>query len=237
MINATIYEQQKLNGNKKIVFVLTLLIQVCFLFFFAIVGRFETSNDNILADYNTIIALSSTITISTLLIYGSFCINRFIVKDFVGSGKERIYLYPNGRLSLYHTKVIAFLKTYVKYIFVSAISGNMLFLCSELLFPIVLKQSFGLENIIYIIVIPLIIAIIAVCLIIISSFLGIRFSSTNATIVTSILLVTLLSNVVAFMLMTSIYLSCGVAIILCGVTYCGSKAIVKRLNRDDVIYK
>ncbi|MFS0561435.1 hypothetical protein AB1K91_11895 [Terribacillus sp. 179-K 1B1 HS] len=103
------YESSKLKKYRKIIFLMAFFGQLITLYFFTVIGRFDsTESDIILKNYVSLSGLASTICMCILVIYGAIIINRFLVKNYIGEDKMRTYLYPNGRLKLFYDKVMSF---------------------------------------------------------------------------------------------------------------------------------
>ncbi len=195
------YEFTRMKHSTLPMFLLTFISQICFLYFFAIVGKFDQDQaNNILTKSPAVISLASTATMCVIAIYGAVVISHLIVKDYVGMNRNRTYLLPTSRKELFYTKMLVF--SYI--VVIAQISGlllsNLIFMLSEKIIPI-LKGSilnyWGDFLIASIICVGLTLTII-----LFSSVIGIQWTSPIKTIVSSIIFVVLLSNLSAMSIIT-----------------------------------
>ncbi|MEB2300363.1 hypothetical protein LAV72_12130 [Lysinibacillus xylanilyticus] len=184
---------------KKIIFptfVLTLLSQLIFTYFFVIVGRFD--GDDILTSYPAIISLASTITMCIISVYGAVAISRYIVNNYVGDNRNRVFLYPIKRSRLYLIKNIVFGCIFGLSQFVALLLVNSIFFIGETIFPILDKpiKSYWLDFIF----VAVVCVLLTLSIVLFSSFIGIYFASTMYTVITCIISIVVVANVSALSL-------------------------------------
>ncbi|TFJ76086.1 hypothetical protein [Carnobacterium maltaromaticum] len=179
--------------------ILTFVSQLFITYFFAVIGQFEdTVGDQLLKSYSVVVGLASTITMCVVSIYGSTRISRYIVKDYIGDNRNRVFLYPIKRSQLYFIKnrTFGFILGFTQVLFL--LLANIFFLIGETLFPIMEKPLANhWINLIFSI---LACALITLSIIFFSSLVGIYFSSTINTVVASIISVVVMANILALAL-------------------------------------
>ncbi len=78
------------------------ILQLLFLYFFALVGRFDASDENnMLTSYSSVLGLATTGTMCVLAIYGTVMASQYLVRDYVGMNKSKTYLLPISRKELF----------------------------------------------------------------------------------------------------------------------------------------
>lgn len=233
-----LFEQKKMKGYSKIVIIATAATQLLFLYFFSVVGRFEPSDaDNILKEYSAIVGLASATTICSLVIYGAVVINRFIVCDFIGDSRTRTYLYPEGRNKLYYRKITAFITTFMFMVLVGASIANIIFFSSESVVTILQSNENVSQDIATFIISSLVIALATTTMVIISSIIGIYFSSTVSTIIAGIIFVVFLGNFIAISFIKYQHLILLISILMILFTFLGVKMMGNRIKNDEILYK
>lgn len=231
-----LYEQNKAKKYCKTIFIITIITQLIFLYFFTVVGKLDSSDsDVILKKYDSIIGLSSSITICVLTIYGAIISTRLIVCHFIGNSRIRVYLYPEGRGKLYKRKTYAFAILYVSMVLIGGAISNVIYFISEKILPIaqgnILKSGFTL------IISPFIVSILSIAIIIVSCIVGIYFSSKVATIVASIIFIASISNLIAVSFMNFRYMVLFVAIIISLLVCISINIVGHKIDNDEVFYK
>lgn len=188
------FELNRLHGIFIPFFLATLGCQLSFFLFFYTVGRLEES-DLLLTNFQPILALSTTITLCVLSVFGAIFIRKVIGRLYIGDSRYRIFLFPVKRSKLLRLKIGSFLYLSVSAFFL----GLMAALVGELLLSYVLQM--GSINIFRqigcAIVTCLIFTILIFCLLGVSIVMAIRLQSEIATIITVLVSMLLVSNVSA----------------------------------------
>ncbi|MGE7943439.1 hypothetical protein ACQKNB_15270 [Lysinibacillus xylanilyticus] len=231
------YYHFEVSKMKKIIlptFTLTFLSQLIFTYFFVIVGKFEENDvDDILTSYPAILSLASTITMCIISVYGAVAISRHIVKNYVGDNRNRVFLFPIKRSRLYLIKNIVFGCILGLSQFVALLLVNLIFSIGETIFPILGKpiKSYWVDFIF----VAVVCVLLTLSIVLFSSFIGIYFSSTMYTVITSIISIVVLANVSAlslinFQFAASIGASCVLLAMLPILRYVG-----KRIDESEAI--
>ncbi|MFB7158077.1 hypothetical protein [Lysinibacillus sp. NPDC056232] len=231
------YYHFEISKMKKIIFptfALTFLSQLIFTYFFVIVGKFEGNDgDDILTSYPAILSLASTITMCIISVYGAVAISRYIVKNYVGDHRNRVFLYPIKRSRLYLIKNIVFGCILGLPQFVALLLVNSIFSIGETIFPILGKpiKSYWVDFIF----VAVVCVLLTLSIVLFSSFIGIYFSSTMYTVITSIISIVVLANVSAlslinFQFFASIGALCVLLAMLPILRYVG-----KRIDESETI--
>lgn len=164
---------------------MALVLQLLFLYFFALVGRFDNSDhDSLLTGYNAVLGLATTGTMCVLAIYGTVLASQLLVRDYIGMNKNKTFSLPVNRSQLFLTRVMSFSLIFAVAELFGLLIANLIFSFSGIWLPLTVEQPLGHP-------INLITTIFAsICLtlgiVLISSFIGIQFNSTIKSIVTSI---------------------------------------------------
>ena len=218
--------------------IIAAIVQLLFLYFFTIVGRFEPpTQDNILNQYSSIVGLASTITICSLGIYEIIVMNRFIVYDFIGDNRTRTYLYPGGRNKLYYRKINVFMIASIRMLLIGSSTANIIFFLSERVAPILQNNIDVSQDRITFIISPLMIALIATSLVIISSIAGIYFSSGTSTIIAGILFIVFFGNLIAVSFIKYPYMLLLISISMLFLSFIGIRMTGNKIKNDEVLYK
>lgn len=231
------YEKRKLTPIRYTIFLIAFLSQLVFLFFFAIVGHFESgdSSSDILKNISGIGGLASTITMCILAIYGAVLLNTIIIENYIGENRIRVYLYPYGRKKLFLLKVKCFVLVFLKFQFLGLVLSNVIFLLVEFVFPIVNSGEGIFSNLLMAINSSIASSLITLVVILFSGVIGIRFSSLPATIVSSIVLVVVLGNLIAMSFAANVFLCLLVAIALTVLIYFIIVYAGVRIENEDVV--
>lgn len=212
--------------------------QLLSLYFFAIIGRFDTSeSDDILRNYMTLSGLASTICMCILVVYGTVMVNRFLVKNYIGESKIRFYLYPFGRSQLFYTKVASFCGTFVLFQLLGITLSNAIFLLTESLFPILITSHHAFMHLTQFLVTSISAVILTISIIIISSISGIFLNSTVATIVTGIVLVVVFGNILAMSFASNLLVTLVSSIVIASISGLFVKMTGTKIEKDEVLTK
>lgn len=191
------YEQIKTRKYMKSLNLFIVLVHVLSLIFFTIVGKLDNSDgDYILQNASGLTSLATTITMSFTTIYVVYLMNKNFIIRYIGKSRERMYLYPSGRDEIFKNKLFTNLGFLSKSFFSIVTLVNILFLFSSRIINISFTGEL-INNLIDIIAISILALLVSITMIILSTFFGIKFQSTNVSLITSVGLVALLGNIVA----------------------------------------
>lgn len=191
------YEKIKTKKYMKNLNLFIVLVHVLSLIFFTIVGKLDNSDgDYILQNASGLTSLATTITMSFTTIYVVYLMNKNFIIRYIGKSRERMYLYPSGRDEIFKNKLFTSLSFLSKSFFSIVILMNILFL----FFSRIINISFTgglIHNLVDIFAISILALLVSITMIILSTLFGIKFQSTNVSLITSVGLVALLGNIVA----------------------------------------
>lgn len=178
------------------------------LYFFAIVGRFDDSADSAMfGSHDAVIALSFTVALCVMAIYGSVIYARFVVSDYIGNRRVQLYSYPGGRSPLFLAKNAAFVAATVCSTAAGFSVATFVFFVTELVAPIVGGGGGGLGWIVTALTGATNAVLLAASVALVAGVIGIRRQSTVSAVVAAIIVVALLGNGVAVSLNSSAWLS------------------------------
>ncbi|MHC9532268.1 ABC transporter permease [Dellaglioa sp. L3N] len=225
------------NRMKKILISCTVItgsLQLLFLYFFALVGRFDTSeNDSMLTGYMAVLGLATTGTMCVLAIYGSILASQLLVRDYVGMNKSKTYLLPTDRKKLFYTKV-AVLSSIIS---VSEVMGllfsNIIYNTLGIFIPLTIDNP--INHIGNMIVSVIICICLTLLIILFSSFIGILMNSTVKVIITSIIFVVFLSNLSAILLSSFLILSLFISVLIIIIIILVSRSMGKYIEKSEAI--
>ena len=191
------YEKIKTKKYMKNLNLFIVLAHVFSLIFFTIVGKLDNSDgDYILQNASGLTSLATTITMSFTTIYVVYLMNKNFIIRYIGKSRERMYLYPSGRDEIFKNKLFTSLSFLSKSFFSIVILVNILFLFSSRIINI--SFSVGLiYNLADMLAITILALIVSITMITSSTLFGIKFQSTNVSLITSVGLVALFGNIVA----------------------------------------
>lgn len=191
------YEQIKTRKYMKSLKLFIVLVHVLSLIFFTIVGKLDNSEgDYILQNVSGHTSLATTITMSFTTIYVVYLMNKNFIIRYIGKSRERMYLYPSGRDEIFKNKLFTNLGFLSKSFFSIVILVNILFLFSSRIINISFTGEL-IYNLVDIFAISILALLVSITMIILSTLFGIKFQSTNVSLITSVGLVALLGNIVA----------------------------------------
>jgi hypothetical protein len=192
----TIFTYEKSKSTKVFLYIMltTLFSQISSFLFFGLVGKLETE-EVFLNDFQTVFALSSTITMCVLSILGTVFIRKKVTQLYIGNQRYRTFLFPIKRSKLFIMKMAAFLFMAAAGVFLGMFSGLLLSVCLNVLLQLntgtLFSQCFsGL-------VICLAVMLLTVSVIAFSAVVAIWRQSETAAIVASVLSVLVVSNLFA----------------------------------------
>jgi hypothetical protein len=210
------------------------VLQLLFLYFFALVGRFDTGGENtLLTGYHAVLGLATTGTMCVLVIYGTVLASQQLVRDYVGMNKSKTYLLPISRKELFYTKTKAFSAGLSLAMLVGLLGANLLFMLSNSIVPLTKDPSFS--YIISIVVSTLACVSLTLAMVLSASFIGIKLNSTTKGIIASIILVVLLSNLSAITLIASEFGALLVAVVVMGVVIMIGIGMGHNIDRNEVL--
>lgn len=230
------YESNKTKQHLKYLVVLIPIVQVCSLLFFSLVGKYEKiDTDLILQSSRGIVTLSSTVTLSIITIYVVYVLNKSIVLRYIGNFRERTYIYPNGRNKMFTSKLNSAICTYsMLYIFALSITSTIyIFFDGN-----VLRHTnliFYFVDVLGIFTIVIMSLMISLTVILFSLIFGIKFQSTNVSLITAIISIVIIGNVVAnsYILSNRIMLLISICVYL--IIYSEIKYLSSKVKNDDVM--
>jgi len=232
------FEVSRLKKYRIMIFIYAFLTQLLSLYFFTIIGRFDNTDENsVLRNYTTLSGLATTICMCILVVYGTVVINRFLVTNYIGENKTRLYLYPVGRSQLFYTKVTSFCGTFFLFQFLGITLSNAFYLISETFSPILLTSELVYRHLPQFMTISLAGVILTISIILLSSVAGIHLNSTVATIVTGIIFVVICGNILAMALASHLVITLSATILVVIITYIFIKITGTRIENDEVISK
>lgn len=234
-MNIKEYEKIKIKKHMKSLNLFIVLVHVFSLIFFTIVGKLDNSDgDYILQNASGLTSLATTITMSFTTIYVVYLMNKNFIIRYIGKSRERMYLYPSGRDEIFKSKLFTSLSVFAKSFFSIVVLVNILFLFSSRIINI--SFSGGLiYNLADMLAITILALIVSITMITSSTLFGIKFQSTNVSLITSVGLVALLGNIVAGTYnISSIYIGLICALIILS-NYLISKYLLSYIFNIDIM--
>ena len=228
------YELKKQSCHFRYFLWTNILINLLSLMFFSLVSYFEKNGeDSIITSSIGIISLASTLTVSIAIIYGVVIWNRSLLRHYIGSAREIIYLFPRGRGEIFISKIIALsLLSFINLVSV-LFSENLIFYFVGKSLGFVAWDLF--IDILKITYMTIFVGIFSLTIILISILIGQVFQSTNISIIASIIIVSIMSNMIAF----SYKFNSGIILILIiGIfilNYFIKNILSRRVKNDDII--
>ncbi|WLV83573.1 hypothetical protein [Lacticaseibacillus zeae] len=211
----------------------TMVLQLLFLYFFALVGRFDRSDDsNILTHPNVILALATTGTMCALAIYGTVVACQVLVGNYVGTNKSQTYLLPVGRKSLFYTKLAAFSLVVASAMIVGLFIANLVFNILESLFQLMTEQPTGILDLLTSVFAG---TFLTIAIILLSSFIGIKLNGKVKSMIASIVLVVLFSNLAAITMMSSKFITLIVAVVSMVIVILVGLTMGNGIENDEVL--
>lgn len=197
-INIFKYELSKIKNAWLKVFLITMVIQLLSFMFFSVVGKLEGSADTI-SSFQGIIALSTTVSMCGISIYGAVLMRKELVMFYVGDQRNRTFLFPVDR------KVLLVKKTSSFFTIILTGFGSALFVSffTEIVLNLFLKfesSNWFFEMYIGFFMIAINCSLVYLILIL-SEIISIWKQSEISTIITAVVLMLMFSNFSAMGLM------------------------------------
>ncbi len=216
-------------------YLLIAAVQLVSLLFFAIVGKFEAADeDYVLKSIRGITSLSSTITVLIMTIYAVVILNKSFLICYIGAFRERTYAFPAGRDDMFKGKLRAYLCKFISEIFAVIFIMDVIYCC---LFGMPFDFSSLISDFAYVFALVLLEVLSSAAMLICSLLLGLKFQSTNASLITAIVLAATLGNLLA----NSYILGAAVLIMASAVIFIFDYAVIrcmaKFVREDDVMQK
>lgn len=195
------YEYERLKTITLPLIGITCGLQLLFLYFFGLVGRYDPGErDGLLSGYRAVLGLATTGTMCAVAIYGSVLASRLLVRDYVGMNKSKTFSLPIGRRQLFLTRLLTFSLLLAGAVLVGLVVANLIFCVTGLWLPLTVDQPLG--HLLALVIATVVCLCLSLAIILSASFIGIYFNSITKPIVSSIILVVLLSNLSALMLIS-----------------------------------
>ena len=223
------YEFQKQASHFKSLFWTNIVVNFISLVFFTLVGRLdETSKELSILNYAIgVITLATTVTVTVAIIFGVVLFNRLLLIHYIKQEREITYLFPEGRSTIFLSKLYGLCANFLISFFPVVLLENIIyyFLCE--FFGFMIPDSFGSYfKVIY---------IVSIVLILISFLIGQKFQATNISIISSVIMVSIVGNFIAFLYrIPSIIIILLILISLIAVLI-AIKFLVHKIRRDDVM--
>lgn len=190
------YEKIKTKKYMKNLNLFIVIVHIFSLIFFTIVGKLDNSEeDYILQNAFGLTSLATTITMSFTTIYVVYLMNRNFIIRYIGKSRERMYLYPSGRDEIFKNKLFTSISFLSKSFFSIVVLVNILFLLGSRIINISFTGGL-IYSLVDIFAISILAMLVSTTMIILSTLFGIKFQSTNISLITSVGLVALLGNIV-----------------------------------------
>ena len=229
------YEFQKQASHFKSLFWTNIVVNFISLVFFTLVGRLdETSKELSILNYAIgVITLATTVTVTVAIIFGVVLFNRLLLIHYIKQEREITYLFPEGRSTIFLSKLYGLCANFLISFFPVVLLENIIyyFLCE--FFGFMIPDSFGSYfKVIYIVGFS---ALFSIDLILISFLIGQKFQATNISIISSVIMVSIVGNFIAFLYrIPSIIIILLILISLIAVLI-AIKFLVHKIRRDDVM--
>lgn len=167
-------------------------------------------------------------------IYGTIVVNHLIVTNYIGDSRLRLYLYPHGRGQLYYSKNIVFVVSFGALHLLGTFMANALYVFGESFFPILVPRVSVSTYLVDFILSSIIGTLLTISIVLFSSFVGIRFSSLVATIVTGIILVAMGGNLIATAFANYRFVTFIATLFISVLVFIGVIITGIRINKDEV---
>lgn len=190
------WKKHNLRPYHTAVFVIAISM-LMFLYLFAYIPRLELNDSRLdmFVGYNNLIALFSALNMSAYCILAAVMYNKIIITEYTGKIAILLFTYPVSRKKVMISKVmLVFI-----YIFTSMVCSNviiyLIFITTESFVPLV-ADSFTMTTLARAMLMTLMMSCSAVSIGIIALGIGFIKKSIAATIISSILIASLLSNAI-----------------------------------------
>lgn len=235
MTNFFNYENNLIGRKLKFLFIYVISMQILGLAFFSIIGQYANDDANdILSNELGIVSLASTLTIATISIYMVVVLNSYIVEKFIGTAKERIYLFPQGKEKILRNKLLAFIKKYLLVTIEFMVATTIIYhICSTFVFKIFNNVDI-FENIVELIGLVLLSVFVSLLIILLSTMIGIICQSTNISIIAAVIFVCLIGNLIANSYLLNIYILLGLISIMIVTVTIITNVIIRKVKSDNL---
>lgn len=228
------YELKKHSCHFRYFLWTNILINLLSLMFFSLVSYFEKNGeDSIITSSIGIISLASTLTVSIAIIYGVVIWNRLLLRHYIGSAREIIYLFPGGRGEIFISKIISLSLLCFINLLIVLFSENLIFYFVGKFLGFMSLNSFS--DILKITYMSIFVGIFSLTIILISILIGQVFQSTNISIIASIIIVSIMSNMIAFSYKFNSVIILTLIIGIFILNYFIKNILSRRVKNDDII--
>lgn len=230
------YEMNKAKQYLKHLIILIPVIQIFSLSFFTVVGKFEkVDTDTILQSGRGIVTLSSTVTLSIVTIYVIYILNKNLISRYIGNFRERTYLYPCGRNKMFTSKLNSALYIYAMLFSITLSIVNVIYIFFSRNILALNHDLFYFADLLNVLNTVLLSLIVSVTVILCSLILGIKFQSTNISLITAVISIVIIGNIVAHSYILSNFIMLLINICICLVDYAEIKYLSSMIINDDLM--
>lgn len=226
------FEWQKTRRHFKYFPFIISCVQILALLFFTIVGKLDTeSSGSVLQNPLGVISLSNTLSGAVSVVYVLFVANHYFLNRYIGLERERTYIYPLGRKTLFCARYFSLVGYLCLCILLPLFLVNGLFLLISGL------TSFSFYIFLYLDMIVLngLAFLATMLMILVGSFFGILLQSTNRALIVGIMLVAFCSNGVAVSYSFGSFLNSLICILLVLVGILIFKLLLNRIENDNTL--
>lgn len=212
----------------------TVELQLLFLFFFALVGRFDHSDSsNMLTNYNAVLGLATTGTMCVLAVYGTVLASQVLVRNYVGMNRSKTFLLPVSRKELFYTRLLALSSIIATAMIVGLLVANIVFDTLGLAVHLIARQPItGTPGLGVSIIVG---TGLTLSVVLLSSFIGIKMNSTVKAIIASIVFVVFLSNLAAITLMSYTFVALLIIVILAVIVISLGLNMGNSIDKNEVL--
>lgn len=234
MINSIRYEFHKQSHYFRGLFWTNLIVNVLALIFFTLVGRYENDDpSSVMTNSIGIITLAIVLSFSIAVIYSVVLYNRLLLKYYIKDSRRMMYLFPKGRTTIFLSRLIALHVNFLISFFpIIAIESTIYYFIAKEFDWLLVDSSASLWNCLLIISFG---AISSLCLIVVSLLVGQLFQSTNASLITSVIIVSTIGNLVAQLYHLNVIMLGLALIILLVVSLLITRLVCQNIKKDDII--
>lgn len=234
MLNQSNYELKRNKKHFSGLLWTNIIVHFSFLIFFSLVGRFDSSESQTILNSSTgVMALATTVTFSVAVVYGVVLFNRLLLNHYIKQAREKTYLFPGGRLSIFWGKVCALCTYFVFNFFPVVLFENFIF------YFIVNASRFAMISFLsYFFKVMLIVifsTLFSLAIILLSQLFGQILQSSNTSVVASVILVSVVGNFVALLYQINNFIIILIILITLMILTIISKILANRIQKDDVI--
>lgn len=228
------YEFGRQAPHFRVLFWTNLIVNFLSLVFFSLVGRFEPVETNsILTNPIGVVTLSMTVTVSVAIIYGVVLFNRLLLKYYIKNDRERIYLFPEGRTTIFLSKLFSLIGHFLISFFPAVLIESLLFYwLSNFIGLLPVNVIFYLFNIFGLVGFSVVVAVI---IILVSLLIGQMVQSTNSSIIYSVITVSIIGNLIAQLYQVNTIVIFVLFLIAIVSMLMLVKIMQKKIQNDDVI--